>query len=209
MIGRPLTTVEFANEEASRGVAEAIAGSANPELAALISEEPGVPSPTRVCAGSQTVSSRCDPGLDAGATTSPDHPPPTRHENLMELFVLLDALRRSLGRPGSRRHPYYGLRPQGAQDPAREPYHGQAGGQLHHPGGCRQGCADGPPYEAIEGFFDVPTDHLTAHNDPGPLHQEQRLVPLRGGRPRRRRRQRAENMAKRSGRPWSSVQAAY
>jgi len=57
---------------------------------------------------------------------------------------------------------------------------------THHPGGCRQGLL----MDLIPSHRGFSTSHrpLTAHKILAPT-SEQRLVPLRGGRPRRRRRQ--------------------
>src|SRR6266542_6961565 len=112
MIGRPITAaVEFTNEDTSPwGELKLIAGTANPGLAQRISEEIGVPLTDprvrRFPDGEIDVKIQDSMrGHDVFVVQPTCHP---INENLMELFIILDALRRASAGRVTAVIPYYG-----------------------------------------------------------------------------------------------------
>ena len=111
MIGRLQTAVEFASEDTSPwGELKLISGSANPDLARLISAEAAVeltdPRVTRFPDGEIDVKIQDSMrGHDCFVIQPTCHP---INENLMELFIILDALRRASAGRITAVIPYYG-----------------------------------------------------------------------------------------------------
>jgi ribose-phosphate pyrophosphokinase len=204
VIGRPLTTVEFANEESSPwGELKLIAGSANPELAALIAEEVGVPLTDprmrRFPDGELSVQIQDSMrGHDVFLIQPTCHPV---NENLMELFVLLDALRRASAGRITAVIPYYGYARKERKTQPREPITAKLVANFITLAGADRVLLMDLHTEAIEGFFDVPTDHLTAHKILAAYIREQRLVRCAVVAPDAGGAKRAENMAKLLGAP--------
>jgi ribose-phosphate pyrophosphokinase len=98
VIGRLQTAVEYASEDASPwGALKLVAGTANPHLAELISEEIGIPLTDAGVHRFPDGELHCQVqdsmrGHDVFVIQPTCHPV---NENLMELFILLDALRRA------------------------------------------------------------------------------------------------------------------
>jgi ribose-phosphate pyrophosphokinase len=84
------------------------------------------------------------------------------NDNLMELLITLDALRRA--RPGgSPRSSPISATPAGPENRRRaRRFQRQAGGQPDHRGRRQPGADDGPARRQIQGFFDIPVDNLYA-----------------------------------------------
>src|SRR3989442_2899154 len=166
MIGRLQTSVEFASEDASPGGdLKLIAGSANPELARLISEHVGVPltdaRATRFSdgeIGEQIQDSMR--GHDVFLVQPTCHPV---NQNYMELFILLDALRRASAGRITAVVPYFGYARKERKSQPREPISAKLMANFITLAGADRVLLMDLHADAIEGFFDVPTDHLTAH----------------------------------------------
>jgi ribose-phosphate pyrophosphokinase len=77
--------------------------------------------------------------------------PPTNH-NLMELFIMMDALRRSSAHRITAVIPFYGYARQDRKDQPRVPITAKLVANLIVSAGAQQ----------IQGFFDIPVDHLYA-----------------------------------------------
>jgi ribose-phosphate pyrophosphokinase len=166
MIGRPMTAVEFSNgETAPWGELKLIAGTANPELGARISEEIGVPLTDprvrRFADGEIDVKIQDSMrGHDVFVIQPTCHPV---NESLMELFILLDALRRASAGRITAVMPYFGYARKERKSQPREPISAKLMANFVTLAGADRVLLLDLHADAIEGFFDVPTDHLTAH----------------------------------------------
>jgi ribose-phosphate pyrophosphokinase len=166
MIGRLQTAIEFASEESSPwGELKLISGSANPDLARLISHEIGVPLTDprvhRFPDGEIDVKIQDSMrGHDCFLIQPTCHPV---NENLMELFILLDALRRASAGRITAVVPYYGYARKERKSQPREPISAKLIANFITLAGADRVLLLDLHADAIEGFFDVPTDHLTAH----------------------------------------------
>lgn len=204
MIGRLQPAVEFAREETSPwGELKLISGTANPELARLISEEIGVPLTdprvNRFSDGEIDVKIQDSMrGHDCFVIQPTCHPV---NENLMELFILLDALRRASAGRITAVIPYYGYARKERKSQPREPISAKLIANFITLAGADRVLLLDLHADAIEGFFDVPTDHLTANKILAAHILDRRLsrcavvAPDAGGA------KRAESMAKLLGAP--------
>jgi ribose-phosphate pyrophosphokinase len=165
MIGRMTTAVEYASEESSPwGALRLIAGNANQSLAQKISEEIGVPLTdprlTRYSDGEIDVKIEGSMrGHDVFVIQPTCHPV---NENLMELFIILDALRRASAGRVTAVIPYYGYARKERKSQPREPITAKLIANVITLAGADRLLLLDLHAAAIEGFFDVPTDHLTA-----------------------------------------------
>jgi ribose-phosphate pyrophosphokinase len=87
--------------------------------------------------------------------------PPT-NDNLMELLILLDALRRSSARRITAVLPYYGYARQDRKDQSRVPITAKLVANLLTGAGAHRILAVDLHAGQIQGFFDIPVDHLYA-----------------------------------------------
>ncbi|HEX4213391.1 MAG TPA: ribose-phosphate pyrophosphokinase [Candidatus Dormibacteraeota bacterium] len=198
MIGRPQTTVEFASEDTSPwGELKLICGTANPALCERIGAELGLPLTDprirRFSDGELDVKIQDSMRGHDVFVIQPTCPPV--NENLMELFILLDALRRASAGRITAVVPYYGYARKERKSQPREPISAKLMANFLTLAGADRLLLLDLHTEAIEGFFDVPTDHLTAHRilaaylrDRG-LHRVAVVSPDAGGA------KRAESMA--------------
>jgi len=167
MIGRMTTAVEYASEESSPwGALRLIAGNANLVLAEKISEEVGVPLTdprlTRYSDGEIDVKIEGSMrGHDVFVIQPTCHPV---NENLMELFIILDALRRASAGRVTAVIPYYGYARKERKSQPREPITAKLIANVITLAGADRLLLLDLHAAAIEGFFDVPTDHLTAQH---------------------------------------------
>jgi len=199
MIGRPTTTAEFANEDISPwGELKLISGTANPELAQLISREIGVPlTDPRVRRfpdgeiGVQIQDSMR--GHDVFLIQPTCNPV---NERLMELFILLDAARRASAGRITAVMPYYGYARKERKSQPREPISAKLMANFITLAGADRVLLLDLHADAIEGFFDVPTDHLTAHKILAAHIRERRLANCSVVAPDAGGAKRAEHMAK-------------
>jgi ribose-phosphate pyrophosphokinase len=161
-----MTTGEFTNEDTSPwGELKLISGTGNPELAQLISEEIGVPlTEPRVRRfpdgeiGVQIQDSMR--GHDVFLIQPTCNPV---NERLMELFILLDAARRASAGRITAVMPYFGYARKERKSQPREPISAKLMANFITLAGADRVLLLDLHADAIEGFFDVPTDHLTAH----------------------------------------------
>lgn len=142
------------------------AGSAHPDLAKAVTEYLGIPLgqlEIRRFSDGETYVKFAE--SVRGADTyiiQPTSPPVDTH--LMELLICMDALRRASAYRVTAVIPYYGYARQEKKDAPREPITAKlVADLLTAAGASRVMCMD-LHAEAIQGFFNLPVDHLTAIN---------------------------------------------
>ncbi len=82
------------------------------------------------------------------------------NENLMELLIMIDAVRRASARRISAVIPYYGYARQERKTRARDPITAKLVANLITQAGARRVVTMDLHANAIQGFFDIPVDHL-------------------------------------------------
>ena len=87
--------------------------------------------------------------------------PPTNH-NLMELFIMMDALRRASSSRITAVLPFYGYARQDRKDQPRVPITAKLVANLLVAAGAHRILTMDLHAQQIQGFFDIPVDHLYA-----------------------------------------------
>ncbi len=87
--------------------------------------------------------------------------PPTNH-NLMELFIMIDALRRASAKRITAVMPFYGYARQDRKDQPRVPITAKLIANLLVAAGTNRILTIDLHAQQIQGFFDIPVDHLYA-----------------------------------------------
>jgi ribose-phosphate pyrophosphokinase len=87
--------------------------------------------------------------------------PPTNH-NLMELFIMIDALRRASASRITAVMPFYGYARQDRKDQPRVPITAKLVANLLVAAGANRVLTMDLHAQQIQGFFDIPVDHLYA-----------------------------------------------
>ena len=87
--------------------------------------------------------------------------PPTNH-NLMELFIMIDALRRASAKRITAVMPFYGYARQDRKDQPRVPITAKLVANLLVAAGANRLLTIDLHAQQIQGFFDIPVDHLYA-----------------------------------------------
>ncbi|ATW26984.1 ribose-phosphate diphosphokinase [Candidatus Formimonas warabiya] len=82
------------------------------------------------------------------------------NEHLMELLIMIDAMRRASARRITAVMPYYGYARQERKSRARDPISAKLVANLLTAAGARRVVAMDLHASAIQGFFDIPVDHL-------------------------------------------------
>jgi len=148
----------------SRAAVKIFNGSSNPPLARAICESIGIEP------GRSTVSSFPDGetfvkidenvrGEDVFVVQSTC--PPTNH-NLMEMFIMIDALRRASALRITAVLPFYGYARQDRKDQPRVPITAKLVANLLVAAGANRVLTMDLHAQQIQGFFDIPVDHLYA-----------------------------------------------
>lgn len=156
-----------------------LSGNANPELGHAIAHHLGVPLSKmevgRFSDGEIWV--RIEESV-RGADVFLVQPtcPPTS-ENIMELLVILDALKRASARRTTAVIPYYGYARQEKKLRPREPISAKLIADLISAAGADRLLAVDLHVQSIQGFFDIPVDHLPA----GPILAEDLVARSIGG----------------------------
>jgi len=86
------------------------------------------------------------------------------NDNLMELLVLIDAARRASAKRITAVLPYYGYARQDRKDQPRVPITAKLVANLIHGAGANRVLTMDLHASQIQGFFDIPVDHLYAIN---------------------------------------------
>lgn len=140
------------------------AGNANPELAKEICDYLGID------LGDSVVSKFSDGEINVEIDESvrgkdvyivqPTCEPGNEH--IMELLIMVDAIRRASARRITAVIPYYGYARQDRKSRGREPITAKLIANLLTKAGCRRVLTMDLHAQQIQGFFDVPVDHLYA-----------------------------------------------
>jgi ribose-phosphate pyrophosphokinase len=147
-----------------------LAGSANPRLAQAIVDQLGIPLCrmllTRFSDGEVRVKiEESLRGMDAFVVQPTSRPV---NEHVMELLVILDALRRASVERVTVVMPYYGYARQDKKVKPREPISARLVADMITMSGASRILAIDLHADQIQGFFNIPVDHLYA----GPLIAE-------------------------------------
>ncbi|MDI3532040.1 MAG: ribose-phosphate pyrophosphokinae [Synergistaceae bacterium] len=139
-------------------------GSAHPEFAQRVSENLRVPlssaKVSRFSDGEVSVSiEESVRGADV-YVIQPTCPPV--NENLMELLILIDALKRASAYQINVVMPYFGYARQDRKTRSREPITAKLVANLLEKAGANRVISADLHAGQIQGFFDIPVDHLTA-----------------------------------------------
>lgn len=143
-----------------------IAGNSNPELWEEISEHLGIPLTNAIVGRFSDGEIRVqveESVRDAHCflLQSTCHPV---NENLMELLILIDSLRRASAYNIAVVTPYYGYARQDKKVKPREPITARLVANLIEDTGASRLLAMDLHSNSIQGFFNIPVDHLTAAN---------------------------------------------
>jgi ribose-phosphate pyrophosphokinase len=141
-------------------------GTANPLLAQKIGEKLNLPlgklKISRFTDGETYIKfEESVRGFDA-YVIQPTCPPVDR--NLMELLICIDALRRASAHRITAVIPYYGYARQEKKDAPREPITAKMVADIISTAGANRVMVMDLHADAIQGFFNIPVDHLTAIN---------------------------------------------
>lgn len=139
-------------------------GNASPELAKEICDYLGIP------LGDSVVSKFSDGEINVEIDESvrgkdvyivqPTCEP--GNDNIMELLIMIDAVRRASARRITAVMPYYGYARQDRKSRGREPITAKLIANLITKAGARRVLTMDLHAQQIQGFFDVPVDHLVA-----------------------------------------------
>jgi ribose-phosphate pyrophosphokinase len=160
------TAVEYTGTETSPwGELKLISGSANPDLAGKIAKILDVPlTDARLRHfpdGEINVKIEDSMRGHDVFVIQPTSPPVNDH--YMELFIILDALRRASAGRVTAVIPYFGYARKERKTQPREPISAKLMANFITLAGADRLLLFDLHAEAIEGFFDVPTDHLSPH----------------------------------------------
>lgn len=130
------------------------------EIAAFLAVSPGRVTITRFADGETYVRFEENArGVDAFVIQPISHPV---NEHLMELLIMLDALRRASAGRITAVVPYYGYARKDKKDAPREPITGRLVADLLVTAGANRLLTVDLHAGQIEGFFNIPVDHLRA-----------------------------------------------
>ncbi|MBI3321438.1 MAG: ribose-phosphate pyrophosphokinase [Candidatus Omnitrophica bacterium] len=157
-----------------------LSGNANPELANAICRELRVPMAKSLVSRFSEGEIRLKINENVrGKDVFVIQPtcPPT-NDNLMELLMMLDALRRSSARRITAVIPYYGYARQDRKDQPRVPITAKLVANLMTTAGANRILTMDLHAGQIQGFFDIPLDHLYAITVFEQYIKRKRLKPL-------------------------------
>ena len=141
-----------------------LSGTANPELSERIAREINMPlaemQVTRFADGEFDVKiAESVRGKDVFVIQPTCHPV---SDNLIQLFIILDALRRASASRVNAVVPYYGYARKEKKTQARDPISAKLMANIIELAGASRVITVDLHAEAIQGFFDIPVDALTA-----------------------------------------------
>jgi len=141
-----------------------LSGTANPELSERIAREINIPlaeiQVTRFADGEFDVKiGESVRGKDVFVVQPTCHPV---SDNMIQLFIILDALRRASASRVNAVIPYYGYARKEKKTQARDPISAKLVANIIELAGASRVITVDLHAEAIQGFFDIPVDALTA-----------------------------------------------
>jgi ribose-phosphate pyrophosphokinase len=152
-----------AGEKDSLSTIKILTGPANPELAQRICDHLGVPLGLATVGQFEDgeISVKIDENIRGHDVfvVQPTNPPA---ENMMALLVMMDACRRASARRVTAVVPYYGYQRQDRKDQPRVPITAKLAANLITVAGADRMMAMDLHSAQIQGFFDIPFDHLYA-----------------------------------------------
>ena len=166
MIGRIQTAVEYTGTETSPwGELKLLSGTANMQLASRIAETLDVPltDPRLRHFPDGEINVKIEDSMRGHDVFVIQPTSPPVNEHYMELFIILDALRRASAGRVTAVVPYYGYARKERKTQPREPISAKQMANFITLAGADRLLLFDLHAEAIEGFFDVPTDHLSPH----------------------------------------------
>ena len=166
MIGRLQTAVEYTGAETSPwGELKLISGGANPELAGKIAKILDVPltDPRLRHFPDGEINVKIEDSMRGHDVFVIQPTSPPVNDNYMQLFIILDALRRASAGRVTAVIPYFGYARKERKTQPREPISAKLMANFITLAGADRLLLFDLHAEAIEGFFDVPTDHLSPH----------------------------------------------
>ncbi|TME69571.1 MAG: ribose-phosphate pyrophosphokinase [Chloroflexi bacterium] len=158
--------MEYTGTETSPwGELKLISGGANPILAGRIAETLDVPltDPRLRHFPDGEINVKIEDSMRGHDVFVIQPTSPPVNEHLMELFIILDALRRASAGRVTAVVPYYGYARKERKTQPREPISAKLVANFITLAGADRLLLFDLHAEAIEGFFDVPTDHLSPH----------------------------------------------
>lgn len=158
--------MEYTSSEGSPwGELKLISGGANPDLAAKIAKILDVPltDPRLRHFPDGEINVKIEDSMRGHDVFVIQPTGPPVNEHLMELFIILDALRRASAGRVTAVVPYYGYARKERKTQPREPISAKLIANFITLAGADRLLLFDLHAEAIEGFFDVPTDHLSPH----------------------------------------------
>ena len=96
-------------------------------------------------------------GCDVYIVQSTSHP---NNDHIMELLIMIDALKRASAKMINVVIPYYSYARQDRKARSREPITAKLIANLLEKSGATQDFNDGFSFPQVQGFFDIPVDHL-------------------------------------------------
>ncbi|HVH62758.1 MAG TPA: ribose-phosphate pyrophosphokinase [Candidatus Dormibacteraeota bacterium] len=160
------TAVEYTGTETSPwGELKLISGTANPVLAQRIAEilDVALTDPRIRHFPDGEINVKIEDSMRGHDVFVIQPTSPPVNEHLMELFIILDALRRASAGRVTAVIPYYGYARKERKTQPREPISAKLIANFITLAGADRLLLFDLHAEAIEGFFDVPTDHLSPH----------------------------------------------
>ena len=139
-------------------------GNSNPELARAICESIGIPlgkSTVRPFPNGETFV-KIDENVRGEDVYVMQSTSPPANQHLMEMFIMIDALRRASASRITAVLPFYGYARQDRKDQPRVPITAKLVANLIVAAGAHRVLTMDLHAQQIQGFFDIPVDHLYA-----------------------------------------------
>ena len=155
-------------------------GNANPKLAADVANALNMSTsvaPMSAASPMAKSASNCRRTCAARMSSSCNRPARRANDNLMELLVMVDALKRASAGRITAAIPYFGYARQDRRSrSARVPIAAKLVANMLHAAGVDRVLTMDLHAEQIQGFFDIPVDNIYATADPARRHLASRTT---------------------------------